>query len=241
MGNYMKSYNLMLSCLMLSGAFALVPTLPNQVSYAENSPTEVALSWDGIFNKPNKPPVGSGEGGRRPAVNVCMVTPGNVGDSKIIWSDRPLFLWQGRFSKIGLASSVEANQTTFWNQPITRGQNSANYTGKPLQPGKTYYWWFAVGKSPTGFVEFQVMKPQERQKISNSLRKLEQQEKNPEKLALKKTKFFLEQKPQLWSDALQSAYSVENPSPELVKIREEILQDWCQPKQEIGGTSRRLR
>ncbi|NJL09549.1 MAG: hypothetical protein HC908_03100 [Calothrix sp. SM1_7_51] len=187
----MKIYNLMLSGLMLSGIFALVPSLPNQVSHAENSSTEeVDLSWNSLLKRPNKPPVGSARGGRRPIANICMVTPGNVGDTTIIWSDRPLFLWQGKLSKIGLASTPDARQSTFWNQKSTSKQQSANYTGKPLQPGKTYYWWFALGQSPVEFVQFQVMKPEQRQEIANNLQKLEQQEKNPEKLALKKLNYF---------------------------------------------------
>jgi hypothetical protein len=98
--------------------------------------------------------------------------------------------------------------------------------------GQTYRWLVAViDQSWTGNIGFKVMEPQQRQRISNDLQKLEQQEKSKgatsEGIAFAKAEYFLKQEPPLWSDALQQAYSVEKPSPELVKMREDIVKDWC--------------
>ncbi|QFS50439.1 hypothetical protein [Nostoc sphaeroides] len=147
-----------------------------------------------------------------------------------IWSDRPFIIWQGNLKKIGLSQGIP-NATATENIQI--GKLSANYTGKQLLPNQQYNWSVAIENSWSGNIAFKIMERQQRQRISNDLQKLEQQEKakgvTAEGIAFAKAKYFLEQETPLWSDALQQAYSVEKPLPELVKMREEIVKYLCNP------------
>ena len=218
--------NLILSSLLISAMTAtFIPVFPNQVSHAEKRSVQPSFSWWNIFRR--KPPVGRGKGGSRPTINgVCVAAP-DFGET--IWSDRPFIIWQGNLKKIGLSEGVPDATAT---ENIKTGQLYATYTGKPLQLGQTYRWLVAViDQSWTGNIRFKVMEPQQRQRISNDLQKLEQQEKSKgataEGIAFAKAEYFLKQEPPLWSDALQQAYSVEKPSPELVKMRQDIVKDWC--------------
>jgi hypothetical protein len=224
----MNNYNWILPSLLISAMTAtFIPVLPNQVSHAENRPVQPSFSWWNIFRR--KPPVGSGTGGSRPTINgVCIAAPDF---NETIWSDRPFIIWQGNLKKIGLSQGIPDASAT---DNIQTGQLYATYTGNPLQLGQTYRWLVAViDQSWTGNIAFKIMEPQQRQRITNDLQQLEQQEKakgvTAEGIAFAKAKYFLEQEPPLRSDALQQAYSVDKPSPELVKIREEIVKDFCKP------------
>ncbi|MEB3215411.1 MAG: hypothetical protein VKN72_04000 [Nostocales cyanobacterium 94392] len=143
---------------------------------------------------------------------------------------RSSLIWQGNLRKVGLSQGIPNASAT---DNIQTGQLYANYTGKPLFPGQQYNWSVAIENSWTGNIAFKIMEPQQRQRITNDLQQLEQQEKakgtSAEGIAFAKAKYFLEQDPPLRSDALQQAYSVDKPLPELVKMREEIVKDWCNP------------
>jgi hypothetical protein len=224
----MNNYKLILSSLLISVMTAtFIPVFPNQVSHAEKRPAQQSSSWWNIFNIfRRKPPVGKGKGGSRPTINgICIAAP-NRGE--IIWSDRPFIIWQGNLKKIGLSQGIPNASAT---DNIQTGQLYANYTGKPLFPGQQYNWSVAIENSWTGNIAFKIMEPQQRQRITNYLQQLEQQEKakgtSAEGIAFAKAEYFLKQEPPLWSDALQQAYSVEKPSPELVKMREKIVSYLC--------------
>jgi hypothetical protein len=223
----MNNYNLILSSLLISTMTAtFIPVFPNQVSHAEKRPAQQSFPWWNIFRR--KLPVGKGKGAPRPIINgICIAAPDR---GEIVWSDRPFIIWQGNLKKIGLSQGIP-NATATDN--IQTGQLYANYTGKPLFPGQQYNWSVAIENSWTGNIAFKIMEPQQRQRMTNYLQQLEQQEKakgaSAEGIAFAKAKHFLKQEPPLWSDALQQAYSVEKPSPELVKMREEIVKDLCNP------------
>ncbi|MBD2776394.1 hypothetical protein [Iningainema tapete] len=226
----MNNYNLILSSLMISMMTAtLIPALPHQASHAENRSLQPSFSWWNIFRR--KPPVGRGPGGARPTIHgICVAAP-DFGET--IWSDRPFIIWQGNPKKIGLSQGIPDPTAT---ENIKIGKLYATYTGKPLQLGQTYSWLVAaIDQSWTGNIRFKIMEPQQRQRITNDLQQLEQQEKSKgttaEGIAFAKANYFLKQEPPLWSDALQQAYSVENPSPDLAKMREEIVKDWCKSNQ----------
>ena len=71
------------------------------------------------------------------------------------------------------------------------------------------------------------MSAPQRNRIGAELRLIEKlhKDKSPEKIALTKAKYFAEKG--LWSDALQQAYSVPNPSPELSQMIEDIPNELC--------------
>ncbi|MDZ8226915.1 hypothetical protein [Nostoc sp. ChiVER01] len=204
---------------------------------AETKQTNPLLSWVNIFlplSKP-KPPIKPRKAVGRPvrgssapiSNSVCMISPDVPEDKlnkpRIVWSDRPLFLWEGNAQQVGL---MKNRQTTLWLQELAPGKKFISYTGEPLQPGETYYWVVFDESIPTGNIKFQVMEPQDRQEITNNLKILEEEQKakgaNTEAIALAKANYFIQQ--ELWADALQQAYSVEKPSAELLKILQDIPQ-----------------
>ncbi|MBW4670500.1 MAG: DUF928 domain-containing protein [Cyanomargarita calcarea GSE-NOS-MK-12-04C] len=215
----MSKSNWTLPTLVLSIA---IPVLTSVSSQALKAETTSALSWTTIFlplSKP-EPPVKPRKAVGRPTDTICLISPD---ESRTIWSDRPLFLWKGKVNTITVR---RPNGYVLRTQPVI-GTESTTYTGKLLEPGKNYEW--VVGSI---FVRFQVMPAPQRQQITDELRNLENQfqtkRENTEAIALAKTNYFIQKN--LWSDALQQAYFLERPSPELVKIRQEITEQLCKPK-----------
>lgn len=200
-------------------AFSPVPVLSNQATPAQKSSIQQIFSWANIsrilFSK--KPPVEPRKGGSRPTAPICMVSPDAPSKPRIVWSDRPLFLWKGRVQTI--AVRPRDREQDLWNQSVTETQN-ITYKGEPLQPGQTYEW---VVNSST-FVPFQIMETQQRNRITAELKTLENQLQaqgaGTEAIALAKAKYFADSN--LWSDALQQAYSVPNPSDGLKEMIKNI-------------------
>jgi hypothetical protein len=188
-----------------------------------SQPKQSPFSWLKIFaplTNP-QPPVKARTGVSRGG--ICMFSPDSPdGTIRVVWNTQPLLLWQGTVLKMELHPENDRN-TNLWNQAF-KGLNSAIYQGSPLQPGKTYHWVI-----DGMFVPFQVMEEGQRNKITQELKALESQYQaqgaTPEEIASAKANYFIERN--LWSDALQQAYAVENPSPELAKIRQEIRQNLC--------------
>ncbi len=215
----MSKSNWTFSTLVLSIAIPVLTSLSSQALKAETTST---LSWTRIFlplSKP-EPPVKPKKAVGRPTDTICMISPD---ESRIIWSDRPLFLWKGKVNTIGVR---RPNGYVLRSQPATATERTT-YAGKQLEPGKNYEW--VAGST---FVRFQVMLAPQRQQITEELKNLENQfqtkGENTEAIALAKTSYFIQKN--LWSDALQQAYSVEKPSAELVKIRQEISEQLCKPR-----------
>ncbi|MCX7592932.1 MAG: DUF928 domain-containing protein [Fischerella sp.] len=165
---------------------------------------------------------------------LCMVSPDAPSEGiRIVWSDRPFFIWQGNVKEIALLQ--QGNEQELWRQNVLNTKHTT-YTGTPLQPGQIYKWQvYPNTSSPTSptFVSFQVMEAPQRNQITNELNKLEAQLKAKgaaeETIAQKKANFFADK--QLWSDFMQQVYSVKNPSPELLKSTKDI------PQQLFSNTS----
>jgi Domain of Unknown Function (DUF928) len=199
------------------------PTANTNNKPRRSQPKQSPFSWLKIFaplinpQPPVKAQTGVSRGG------ICMFSPDSPdGTIRVVWNTQPLLLWQGTVLKMELHPENDRNNN-LWNQPF-KGQNSAIYQGSPLQPGKTYHWVI-----DGMFVPFQVMEEGQRNKITQELKALESQYQaqgaTAEEIASAKANYFIERN--LWSDALQQAYAVENPSPELAKIRQEIRQNLC--------------
>ncbi|MEH2440698.1 DUF928 domain-containing protein [Nostoc sp.] len=225
--NKLLFHTLMLSVIALSTA----PVLSNQpIPIAKKQPQSF-MSWVSQFIFRKEPPIRPRKGGSRPSVrnphDVCMISPDEPKTTRIVWSDRPLFIWQGQVNKIVL---LNKNTGKKWTQPVTETQNISTYTGdEPLQPGQTYEWrvFFEDSLSKeelSSGVNFQVMEAQQSDRITADLQILEKQlkaeNKDTEAIALAKAKYFAEN--QLWSDVLQQVYSVQFRSDELQKTIKNI-------------------
>ncbi len=166
---------------------------------------------------------------------LCPISPGNLGE-QLIWSDRPLFIWQGEIpqSKVNLYSSsanfnYERDEELVWSQAIAANSVRITYSGEPLQPGFIYDWEFVTAKK-TYRSTFVVMTEEERQAITRDLAAIENQltaeGKGNEEIAIAKADYLAQK--QLWSDVLQQLYTIENPSLDLVSKTEDIEQYLCE-------------
>lgn len=169
----------------------------------------------------DEPPLGSRNA-------FCAISPGLVGDSDMIWSDRPLFLWQGEANQL-ILRTFETRQTV-WQQTGLTGTQRLQYTGPALQPGQIYQWQMTGGnlQEDISFI-FQVMPASDRQLITTELAALEAQLKaanaSAENIAAERSRYFAERG--LWSDALEALDSVENPSAAVTNTIEQISTRVC--------------
>ena len=197
-------------------------------SLTEVNHKHIALSlgdiWDRLRRKKGKK--GSrGDNNNKP---LCLITPGKLrgGDEKgtiKVWGEEPLFLWQGEMEGIEVRH-LRSNQL-IWSQTPKPNTNRITYQGEELQPGQDYFWRETVPLDtlPTKIV-FRIMKEEDRDRISTELAELESQLEtegaSESDVILARVTYFADR--QLWSDALQEAYSVENPSEELADFIEKF-------------------
>lgn len=139
----------------------------------------------------------------------------------VIWRDRPLLIWQGAILQMEISHAKTGE--LLWNQAVSLEDRCVAYTGKPLQPGQCYEWRLGNrhGDSLTGeVVTFQVLGGEERECIAAALAEkeaaLQAEEASPEAIALERAAYFAEQG--LWTDVLMEAFSVNNPSTDLMKL-----------------------
>ncbi|MBW4595742.1 MAG: hypothetical protein KME46_23265 [Brasilonema angustatum HA4187-MV1] len=174
---------------------------------------------------------------------ICAISPGLL-ETYVIWRDRPLFLWQGRAAQITVRD--RETQTVLWTQSLNPTDKKIAYNGKePLQPGKLYQWQLLGAESSSSdrkqWTTFQIMPAGDRDKIQADLQTLEQKlratKASQEDIAVIKADYFTNYKikqendtneaPKAWSDAVQTLYDVENPSPSFVEQRQTYVANLC--------------
>lgn len=151
-------------------------------------------------------------GGSRNSGGFCGITPAVLGESNVIWSDRPLFRWQGQVQALELRpykfDVAYEKQPILWNFSPT--DQWARYPNSPLQAGQRYEWQVAYLSQQTNEPSrwqqiFQVMEKPERDRIGEDLnaldRQLKTQKVSAEEIALARANFFAAK--DLWSDAIQ--------------------------------------
>ncbi len=167
--------------------------------------------------------------------NLCEITPGLLGEINVIYSDRPLFLWQGRASnlEINLYSpfSADADQELLWTQTVNGESQNVLYTGEALQPGQTYDWEIVTdSQAKRRPISFKVKDGEERDRISGELTQLETKLTTSgatnEEIVLAKANYFAER--DLWSDTLQQLFSLEQFSTVVKDNNQKIVSYLCQ-------------
>ncbi|AOY82610.1 hypothetical protein BJP36_24520 [Moorena producens JHB] len=177
--------------------------------------------------------------------NLCMLIPGQLPDRDLnseqngsleiqngsleIWSDQPLFLWQGEMK--GIEVREYRTEKQLWEQPLEPTTNSRLYQGKPLQPGKDYFWrnTIPLEQLPTKR-SFRLMNDEKRNQVTANLTELESnlkaQDVSANQIALERIKYFIDK--QLWSDALREIYLMPNPPAEVTDVIDRINNnDFC--------------
>jgi hypothetical protein len=215
---------------------------PNSKPPAESRRSEPTSVWAAIWNllklkRQEEPPLGSRS-------QVCEISPGLLEEKNTIWSDRPLFLWQGTAPSIEIRLyspfNPDREQELLWSQTVTAESQttqvqSVPYTGGALEPGQSYDWELVILSSEEGVPKkarytFQVMESSERDHLAAELAAMETQlktaEATVEEIALQRANYFAQR--DLWSDALQEIYSVKNPSADLTSNAQEILSYLCE-------------
>ena len=167
--------------------------------------------------------------------NICEITPGLLGETNTIYSDRPLFLWQGTAPQIEInlysPFSLDADQELLWSQTVAGNTENILYTGEPLQPGKIYDWEIVIDSATNRRrISFQVMEAAERDRLSRELAQLETEltvsGATTEEIALAKANYFAQK--DLWSDALQQLSSLEELSNVAKDNNQKIVSYICQ-------------
>ncbi|AKG20374.1 DUF928 domain-containing protein [Calothrix sp. 336/3] len=228
-----------LSVTAFVSLFAFIP----QPVYSQKISPQVDF-WHKIFKpaRDPEPPIKPRKGGSRPGQSVCLISPDVPTQTRIIWHNQPLFIWQNsKASQLGrteikkiaveLIDGQKSNNRLLKTQ-IVAGKQHIKYQGEPLKPGQTYRWLIFFNQesnSPAMFVPFKVMEASQRNQITTELKLLEKLHKNrganTEAIAQAKAKYFADKG--LWSDALQQAYSVPQPSSQLSQIIKDLPNQLC--------------
>lgn len=219
----------LLYMLLVTGMASMyLPVLPTQAATTrttvgmqlkatkqENRP----LSWAVILDLLRHKKVTTGS--RTIEEKICAIALGLI-KTRVVWNDRPLFLWQGIAQKIEVR--LPSSKDAFWEQSVSEADRDATYNGPALQQGHTYQWVLTDRYSqPTSF-NFQIMAAERRNVIAAELMALEAQletkKATPEAIALQRANYFAQR--ELWSDVLQEVFSVQNPSAALTRIKQEL-------------------
>jgi hypothetical protein len=162
-------------------------------------------------------------------MNVCAIAPNlpiHNGDN-VIWSDRPLFIWQGVVQEIAVL--IPDSETALWTKKVNSSDRTASYDGPPLEPGRLYEGRLYVSENDYSTQNIRIMAANERAVITAELNALEAQLKSqgatPEEIVLERANYFVKRR--LFSDALREIYSFQNPSPELTKLSQDISRFLC--------------
>lgn len=163
---------------------------------------------------------------------VCPISFSNP-EEQLIWSDRPLFIWQGETfqSEINLysaATNSDREDELVWTEIIAPDTQTIAYTGEQLQPGSTYNWEL-ISSGNTYRQTITLMEQSSREAIAADLitleSKLQGSNATAEDIAIAKADYFVEKK--LGFDALQQLYLVKKPSSDLTALRTDIEENLC--------------
>jgi hypothetical protein len=167
---------------------------------------------------------------------LCLISPGlisvGVTGGFRIWHRRPLLIWQGEGTKI-VMKQFDGAKATLWDSPVSTGVESLAYPENydALQIGGKYTWEVVNTQLKNNKLvpQFGILAQAEWDQVATGIADLEQKlkESSAEDLAIAKAEFFEQRN--LWSDALQVLYQVENPSADFVEQRRSYIQGLCKP------------
>ncbi|MDJ1175734.1 hypothetical protein [Roseofilum capinflatum] len=193
-----------------------------------------------------KPPADEGEGGSRGAASsgvelICAISPTRDTDldtltwlePEVIWSDRPLFLWQPKIDDLVIQSIQVLRDDTeeiIWESPVAATQNFIIYPpdAPPLQPGVAYIWQLVTDR-PYMQATFQILDGAERSSINSQMQAISSQltgeSATPADIALNQALYLGEQ--ELVSDMLKYIYAVDQPSESVQSLQNQIVTQFC--------------
>jgi hypothetical protein len=227
--------------ILIAMLLTIVPQARADVDFSSTDLVDQLILFEKTFNE-RRP---RGEGGRRGG--LCAVSPGSdrLQKNYTIWNDRPLFVWQadGEMVVHRLRVFQVDTEELMGEQSLTETDQSARYSGKPLQPGKVYSWelqFSRKGRSDQPTVlktpvletmnhNFQVMDNPKRKQIDMDLDllriNLETVKANSETIVIHNAQHFVNEG--LLSDALQVLYEADRPSPRITNMLNTLLKGVC--------------
>jgi hypothetical protein len=180
-------------------------------------------SWEQTLNDVllNNEPPESRNGGSRGG--FCAITPMDMETGVKLWHDQPIFVWRGSIVRLELRN--HNGEALIWSETVSKGNNTARYTGEPLLPGETYTLWLYTSQSfiPDYQVIFQRLNSEQQTEITQDLEQLELSLNHPTEEAIAMARFQYFAQKQLWSDAVSEPFLVENPSASLNQFKTETL------------------
>jgi hypothetical protein len=186
------------------------PSRPHLASLQYHSPTFP----NSRQRRPRRRLGGRGDG------RVCMISPGLLEQQNVIWSDRPLFVWNAPPEvTMQQLEVIDQTQRLVWEKSLAATEQTAQYEGQPLQLGQFYTWrlyWRVQDAQYSADYTFQLMEADQRNQITADLQSLTRQlpasRSSTEAIISQQVDYLLNRSEPLWSDALQMLYSIENPS-----------------------------
>jgi hypothetical protein len=172
---------------------------------------------------------------RSPDSNFCAIAPGLVAADPVksdrVWNDRPMFIWFGAGVKLNLR--VRGKEELFWSRNLDLDDRRVIYSGPPLRRGENYQWQIVFPQGRRSAVSrwypVEVLSVADYNQYMGEWQReeaqLRQERADAEAIALEKAGFFMEQ--DLWSDALQILFELNNPSPALRQYRQDWLNYLC--------------
>lgn len=187
---------------------------PQGSQMSEPTPIEEVTSVDELFTRfrDEQPPLGT-------RGDVCAIAPGQLGDTGIIWSDRPFFAWRGAAQRLVVREFY--SNDVIWEQDISTLAPhgviyQVAYTGEPLPAGQLYSWQLIDGSEASDEFLFEIMTAEERERIGSGI---------PSGDVLAQAKYFAQAG--LWSDALEVVYKQSGASTELTDATEALARYLC--------------
>jgi len=223
------------TCWLLLPLQAATPEPSESIQLKENRERKQPLTWAEIwkklFGRQQK------QGGGRGPEEMRACAPNRTLLDVAVWTNKPLFVWQGDVREISLSRVGGKEKVNLWKHPIAESSAMAQrkiYDGLPLQPGETYEWQL-IDKNLTNSTRvsayFQTIPAKRSSAIAKDLTELETTLKasgaSAEDIALHRANYFAARN--LWLDILPEVFSVKNPSPALDKIIRELPTEFCQP------------
>ncbi|HEY9647863.1 MAG TPA: hypothetical protein V6C88_15915 [Chroococcidiopsis sp.] len=224
--SHLRTLLLLTVCLSAT----LLPT-PSSLAQSQPDSSSATARTGGLSNlladitsllARDEPPLGS-------RGTLCLVSPGLIRNANV-WSDRPLFVWQedeGSIDQIIVRDF--SSDAVIWQAQLNPGDRAVTYGGPPLQAGQLVIWELSSGGDSLMRGTFELIAAGDRTRIETEVDALEQQLKtsgaSTATIAAEQARYFAGEG--LWSDTIQTLYSLRQASPDIANTLDAIIDDVC--------------
>ena len=171
----------------------------------------------------------------RPITAQCLISPAVPGTEATTWHNQPTFVWQGELGHFKVVNTE--NDEVLWEYTPSAEETHIRYAGVPLHAGQYYKWQIYESEhsdSAQYFPEFKIVDAETHQDIENHLATIDEEmastpEVTDEAIAISKAQYFIDESLEI--DAIQTLFSVEDPTQDLVIGQQEILEQSCETQE----------